>query len=405
MSDNRVKCFLCIEKANNHRILICKSCICSLLVQHADTCLRSTFKEESCSDAGEWTTFEPHTEEIDGEKNVEDLNGTCDRHYEDDKNIVDIDGVGKNGHRNGDSKELELLDDKYEEIEGVKSHIVKHQDHELFHPKDLMIYNMLGHNITKLIEEFYHVETNFNKKITELGVAIERNNREIDEIKEMIEATTLQLKTLINEHERALLSCLDRHAIHPIKKQKTDLQSALEEVNQSIEITREMLKDHDENKLHGSLKEDDDSGICDDDDDTSSKRASMMLMIHDVINSPKAVIPDSIHHVMTFGSSEELNDPVGVTTSTDGSNIFVSDYSNDRIQVFHSTTGQLIRTLEHVTSDTGRQTSFLCPTGLATNAKTGDIILAERGRHRITVMIHNYVTHMAYSSIGVVELS
>lgn len=79
----------------------------------------------------------------------------------------------------------------------------------------------------------------------------------------------------------------------------------------------------------------------------------------------------------------KFHEPVGVTVSCDGT-IFVADYNNDRIQVFDKK-GEFLRSMTHSTTKTGRQVGFLCPTGLATD-KSGNIIVAERGRHRITVI-------------------
>lgn len=314
---------------------------------------------EGCAD-GKFTQFGSLNSETLDDKGLEktSLNKTC----ESMSNTKD--GYTKNVFK--------LFCDKCELTVGRVCPVLEHGDHKLVHPNN----NIMANNITSLMQEFYNIQTTLYNKIYNLGLTLDRNNQQIEEIKETIEATTLQLKMLISGHEQTRSSCLDDQFSHvSLTTQKTDLQSAMEDVDQSIEITREMLPKHVMTPCVDWLSKeyanhDDDSGICDDDEDLNKK-----------------LVPDSFNYVMSLEAGQ-LEDPVGVTTNQDGSRVFVADYTNDRIQVFDSITGQYIRTMNYVSTHTDRRTTFLCPTGLATD-KTGNIVLAERGRHRVTVMTYD----------------
>ncbi|EDO32731.1 predicted protein, partial [Nematostella vectensis] len=78
-----------------------------------------------------------------------------------------------------------------------------------------------------------------------------------------------------------------------------------------------------------------------------------------------------------------FQDPVGIATANDGT-IAIADYNNDRIQLF-TPDGVLIRVLTHVITEKGRKIALLSPAGVVFD-KGGNLVVAERGRHRITVM-------------------
>lgn len=343
MNAKEESCFLCLEQANNIKISICEDCVYNLVCNRG-TCCDRIQELEPCDGM-------IHLESLNGSVSKEStLNGVC--HGDDSV-----------------SRENSVMDNQ--ELNTVIT-------------KDLLNHNKtaLG-TMNKMMDEFNEKQSVLNNKIHRLNLNLDRNNEEIEEIKATIQTTTLQLKMLIADQENALLSCLDSYfseVSRQARKQKNDLQSAIEEVNESIEITQEMLRKKGETKsrvlssaLEHLIKHDDYSGICDDDDD-DMRSASFS-------DPPKQrIIPEGFNYLMSFEG--QLEEPVGVTSTPDGL-LYIADYNNDCIRVF-DLTGQAIRTLTHVTADSGRETPFLCPTGLACD-KAGNLVIAERARHRITV--------------------
>ncbi|XP_032228007.2 tripartite motif-containing protein 2 [Nematostella vectensis] len=98
------------------------------------------------------------------------------------------------------------------------------------------------------------------------------------------------------------------------------------------------------------------------------------------------VIPHFVYQTSLGGKGTahtNFQDPVGIATANDGT-IAIADYNNDRIQLF-TPDGVLIRVLTHVITEKGRKIALLSPAGVVFD-KGGNLVVAERGRHRITVM-------------------
>ena len=292
--------------------------------------------------------------------------------------------------------------------------------------------------IIRILQDVEAEQAVLTDQLEQLDVDFKNRKTIIDEAKKVIQSTTTRLKTLIKEQEEMLTSCLDgkfKSVSRNITGRKTALMSALDDVNQGLQIAREMsrrkpvaagkspnlgLKNIPKQETtvheHGGVametcplpvnqkrneSDEIDDNVCNLKLDEAKKPEQILpsdldiqkndIRIVSVTRSPtaKATLPQNcaFQHLLSFGEhgngSGQFEDPVGVTTSQDGTS-YVADYTNDRLQVFDKS-GHFLRTMSHVTTQTGRKVSFLCPTGLATD-KSGNIVIAERGRHRITVM-------------------
>ena len=80
-----------------------------------------------------------------------------------------------------------------------------------------------------------------------------------------------------------------------------------------------------------------------------------------------------------------FEEPTGLTSNSQGL-IAVSDYNNDRLQVF-SSTGNFVRAYDFYAhgESRGKQICFISPTGLAFDPY-GNVVVVEKGRNRISVL-------------------
>jgi sugar lactone lactonase YvrE len=101
------------------------------------------------------------------------------------------------------------------------------------------------------------------------------------------------------------------------------------------------------------------------------------------------------------GTSARFNTPLGITT--DGTNLYVADYGNDRIRKIVISTG-VVTTLagssEGSTDATGTSARFNNPVGITTDGT--NLYVADKGNHRIRkiVISTGVVTTLAGSSSG-----
>ncbi|KAK3730371.1 hypothetical protein QZH41_008009 [Actinostola sp. cb2023] len=439
---------LCFQETKNFKSDICEYCMCNMAkgstccYDHS-ICHQNGFRE-SVRENGNYIHRAPFSHD-DGVKDKSLKETPQDKTLQDDivcENHIEVDVLSSGGDvpncavsENDQPATVDIRDirpyDKHD-MEEMTFHghacdgTVCRECGALFHREHTFLDHTnpiknVKFNMSEMMENFDNKQTVLNNKITSLDLTLGRKSQEIEQAKQKIQSTTFQLKKLISEQEKTLLSCLDSHysnVSRQIKGQKTDLQSALDEVNQSIEIAREMLRNNGSKSLNGHMnaeptivpdttakvtieaghvipndsKEyinqmDDDSGICDDDYNVRYSEGISLERAQIPNDTIQPFVPEkfTFNHEMSLGTQGDcqVKDPVGVTTSQDGS-IFVADYTRDRIQIFDRL-GQFVCTMSHVSTDSGRKTAFLCPTGLATD-KTGNIVIAERGRHRITVM-------------------
>ncbi|XP_031573149.1 E3 ubiquitin-protein ligase TRIM71-like [Actinia tenebrosa] len=323
--------------------------------------------------------------------------------------------------------------------------ILDHRDHDFVYYKEhLEAEETPQERLKKLLDYAEQKQVVLNEKLQNLDSRLERKSKAIEEARIEIKSKTLKMKELISEQEDILMSCLEGHLLNVtrnVKSQKSALESALDDVNYGLEIAQEMIKKNSprstrkfpngltnlkqrtsevkttvvqmngvatETGDHGNhpekeavsqfeseadfcddkLEEEDDD---DDDDDVLSMRESVKSLRGDsrIDDNLKVPLPKNptFDVSLVFGvegsGNGQFREPVGITVSSDGT-IFVADYDNDRLQVFDKK-GQFLRNMTHVITGTGRTVNFLCPTGLATD-KSGNIVVAERGRHRITVI-------------------
>lgn len=124
--------------------------------------------------------------------------------------------------------------------------ILDHRDHDFVYYKEHFdAKESLHERLNKLLEDAEEKQVVLNEKLHNLDSRLERKSKEIEEAKIKIKFKTLRMKELISEQEEILLSCLNgqiQSVTKNVKAQKSALESALDDVNQGLEIAQEMFK-------------------------------------------------------------------------------------------------------------------------------------------------------------------
>ena len=97
-------------------------------------------------------------------------------------------------------------------------------------------------------------------------------------------------------------------------------------------------------------------------------------------------VPPRLEPNLAFikSGSASFQEPVGIAAANLDGIFAVADLAADVIKLF-SSQGGLIREISHYEKSNGKQASLLCPAGLAFDRR-GNLVVVERGRHRVTVM-------------------